>query len=85
MNGNLRIRPLRSGEELTIRELFGRMSPRTRYLRFFSEMPVVPDSLVRMLAEVDDHRRLALVADWTRPHYSTSSPGNVAIDEDRAR
>jgi GNAT superfamily N-acetyltransferase len=85
MHGNLRIRPLRSGEELTIRELFGRMSPRTRYLRFFSEMPVVPDSLVRMLAEVDDHRRFALVAEFDTAYGSdVVALGNVAIAEDRA-
>jgi RimJ/RimL family protein N-acetyltransferase len=57
------IRPLRRGEDRTIRELCARLSLRTRYLRFLVPMPVVPDSLVHMLANVDDPRRLALVAE----------------------
>jgi RimJ/RimL family protein N-acetyltransferase len=60
---HLNIRPLRRGEDGTIRELCARLSPRTRYLRFLLQVPVVPDSLVHMLANVDDPRRLALVAE----------------------
>ena len=60
---HLRIRALRSGEDGPVRELCARLSPRTRYLRFFLPIPVLPDSLVRMLADVDDPRRLALVAE----------------------
>ncbi len=59
----LRIRPLRDCEEDVIRELYAHLSPRTRYLRFFSAMPVLPDSLVRQLACVDGRRRVALVAE----------------------
>jgi GNAT superfamily N-acetyltransferase len=60
---HLRIRALRQGEYDTVRELCARLSLRTRYLRFVSPMPVVSDSLLRMLADVDDPRRLALVAE----------------------
>ena len=60
---SLRIRPLRRGEEDTVRALYDHLSPRTRYLRFFSDMPRLPDYVVRMLACVDYRRQLALVAE----------------------
>lgn len=59
----VRIRPLRRCEEESLRELYDHLSPRTRYLRFFSETPTLPDSTVRMLACVDYRRQLALVAE----------------------
>jgi len=59
----LRIRPLRHCEEQPIRELYAHLSPRTRYLRFFSPMPSLPDALVRQLACVDGRRHVALVAE----------------------
>ena len=62
------IRPLRRGEEGTVREFCTRLSPRARYLRFFQRMPVVPDSLVRLLADVSDPRRLAVVAQLDNVH-----------------
>jgi len=62
------IRPLRRGEEGTVREFCTRLSPRARYLRFFQRMPVVPDSLVRLLADVSDPRRLAVVAELDKVH-----------------
>ena len=62
------IRPLRRGEEGAVREFCARLSPRARYLRFFQRMPVVPDSLVRLLADVSDPRRLAVVAQLDDVH-----------------
>ena len=59
----LRIRPLRRCEEDTLRELYDHLTHRTRYLRFFSQMPRLPDSVVRMLACVDYRRQLALVVE----------------------
>jgi acetyltransferase len=59
----LRIRPLRSGEDGAVRELFARLSLPTRYLRFFLPVPVLSESLLRLLADVDDPRRIALVAE----------------------
>lgn len=81
----LRIRSLRHGEENVVRELYARLSPRTRYFRFFSEMPVMPDSLVRMLADVDDVQRVALVveADSTCGG-DVVALGNLAMNEDYA-
>ena len=59
----LRIRALGRCEEGGIRDLFARSSARTRYLRFLSPFPIVPDSVIRLLACVDYRRRLALVAE----------------------
>jgi RimJ/RimL family protein N-acetyltransferase len=55
------IRALRRDEDGPIRELYGRLSPRTRYLRFLSS--TVPDSVIRQLARVDYRQQLALVAE----------------------
>jgi RimJ/RimL family protein N-acetyltransferase len=60
---HLSIRPLRPGEEGPVRELDARLSTRTRYLRFFSPLPALPDSLLRLLASVDYRRRLSLIAE----------------------
>ena len=59
----LHIRPLRRGDDLPIRELDDRLSPRTRYLRFFLPIPRLPESLLNLLACVDYRRRLALVGE----------------------
>jgi RimJ/RimL family protein N-acetyltransferase len=59
----LRIRPLRRCEEQPIRELYAHLSPRSRYMRFFSVMPSLPDALVRQLASVDGCRQVAFVAE----------------------
>src|ERR1700687_4585189 len=59
----IRIRALHSREERPIRVLHERLSPRTRYLRFLSPIPTLPDALVRRLAWVDYRRRLAVVAE----------------------
>lgn len=56
-------RLLRPGEEELIRTLYARLSPRTRYLRFFSMMPALPDAAVHHLADVDGHRHVALVVE----------------------
>lgn len=59
----LRIRALHRGEEGPIRELYSHLNSRTRYLRFFSAMPTLPESVARVLAAVDYRRQLALVAE----------------------
>jgi len=58
------VRPLRRCEGGVVRELYDHLSPRTRYLRFFSAMPALPDSVVRLLTCGDYRRRLSLVAEW---------------------
>src|ERR1700716_183087 len=59
----VRIRALHSREEQPICVLHARLSPRTRYLRFLSPIPTLPDALVRRLAYVDYRRRLVIVAE----------------------
>ena len=59
----LRIRPLRPDEDGPIRELDAHLSKRTRYLRFLSMMPAMPESLLRLLVSVDYRRRLSLIAE----------------------
>jgi len=83
---SLSIRPLRRGEESTVREFCARLSPRARYLRFFQRMPVVPDSLVRLLADVSDPCRLAAVAQLDNVHGGdVVALGHLAIiDDDHA-
>ena len=61
--GLLHIRPLRRCDDLPIRELYSHLSPRTRYLRFFSPMPMLPEHVLRLLSRVDCRRRLALLAE----------------------
>ena len=60
---HVHIRPLRHCENDAIRAFYARLSPRTRYLRFFSPMPTLPDSVLRLLTCVDHRRSLALVAE----------------------
>jgi acetyltransferase len=63
-NGRLLcIRPLRRCEEDAVHELYDHLSPRTRFLRFFSQMPRLPNYMLRILACVDYVRQLALVAE----------------------
>lgn len=57
------IRKLRSDEDSVVRKLFARLGPRTRYLRFHAPTTILADSLLRTLTDVDDFRRLALVAE----------------------
>jgi len=60
----VRIRALRRCEGAAIRELYAHLSPRSRYFRFLSPMPSLPDSVVRLLSCVDYRRKLALVAEY---------------------
>jgi RimJ/RimL family protein N-acetyltransferase len=57
------IRSLAPGEDDLIRELYAHLSPRTRYARFFSMMPSLPDAVVHQLATVDGRRHVAFVAE----------------------
>jgi acetyltransferase len=82
-NGSdLRIRPLRPWEDHAIRELDRHLSVRTRYLRFLSAMPELPDSLLRLITSVDYHQRLALLAESdTDPAAVVALSEFIAIDD----
>ena len=71
----LRIRPLRRCEEGPIRDLYAHLSPASRYLRFFSPMPELPASVMRLLACVDYRRTLALVAE----HEDGATPEPIGL------
>lgn len=53
------IRAIRSGDEGLMRAGLQRMSPRSRYLRFFSGMPTPPDWLIERLITPDSDTHLA--------------------------
>jgi RimJ/RimL family protein N-acetyltransferase len=86
-NGTLlRIRPLRRCDALPIRQLYEKLSPDTRYLRFFSPMPRLPDPLLELISCVDYSRRLALLAEMRTPDgVQVVALGNfAAIDDNTA-
>jgi acetyltransferase len=80
------VRPLRRCEGGVVRDLYDHLSPRTRYLRFFSQMPVLPESVVRLLTCGDYRRRLSLVAELETPDGAevVALGSFAAIDEHRA-
>ncbi|HEY7291900.1 MAG TPA: GNAT family N-acetyltransferase [Vicinamibacterales bacterium] len=82
----LRVRPLRRNEEEPVRELFAALSPRTRYRRFLSPMPTLPDAITRLLTRVDYRRRLALIAehDGTAGREVVAMASFGAVDEGTA-
>jgi GNAT superfamily N-acetyltransferase len=77
---------LQDGDDGSIRELCARLSLRTRYRRFLIPIAVLPDALLRMLSDLDDPRRLALVAQLgAADGGDIVALGNVApSDGDRA-
>jgi GNAT superfamily N-acetyltransferase len=80
----VRVRPLRRCEDGVVRDLYGRLSPRTRYLRFFSQMPTLPESVVRLLTCVDYRRQLALLVELdTAEGAEVVALGSYAALDDR--
>jgi acyl-CoA synthetase (NDP forming)/GNAT superfamily N-acetyltransferase len=60
--GTVHVRPIRPDDGDRLRELHGRLSPETIYLRFFSPIPTLSDAMVERFVNVDYVDRLALVA-----------------------
>jgi|KBSMisStaDraftv2_1062788.scaffolds.fasta_scaffold103744_2 RimJ/RimL family protein N-acetyltransferase len=80
----LRIRALDHCEIESVRALYAQLSPRTRYLRFFSAMPALSESMEHLLACGDPKRRLALVAEFDDGQHQTEVIGLasfVAVDD----
>jgi RimJ/RimL family protein N-acetyltransferase len=63
----VRIRPIRPEDAERLIEMYGRLSRHTAYQRFFTVMQRLPPDWARMLASVDYHRRLALIAERDAP------------------
>jgi RimJ/RimL family protein N-acetyltransferase len=59
----LHIRSLQPGDDGVLRELYAGLSPRTRYFRFLSPMPRLPESVLTLLTSDDGDRRLTLVGE----------------------
>lgn len=72
---DLVVRPLQPTEGGWVRELHRGLSARTQYLRFFSVMPTLPDSLVALLTAVDYRQRLALIVERRTP----AAPEPIAL------
>jgi len=79
---------LNDGTELTVRMLgpedresflagFARLSPKSRYLRFFTAMPRLPDSALRRLLDTDGIDHVALAA-WRSVRGEMIEPVGVA-------
>ena len=83
---HLHIRPLHACEDGPIRELYGHLTPRTRYLRFFSAAPRLPDSVLKLLSSVDYRRHLAMLAELSvAERAEVAALGSfAAIDDDTA-
>ena len=58
----VRIRPIGPDDKGALRAAWDRLSPESRYRRFFSAMPELGDSMLAFLTEVDHHDHEALVA-----------------------
>jgi RimJ/RimL family protein N-acetyltransferase len=58
----VRLRPIQGDDAAALTRLYDRLSPETAYQRFFAAMRRLPPDWARVLAEVDDDRRAALVA-----------------------
>ena len=56
------IRPVRSGDELVVQEIFDGMSMESRFHRFLQAMPRLTSGMRRLLADVDGARHRAWAA-----------------------
>jgi RimJ/RimL family protein N-acetyltransferase len=59
----VRVRPIRADDAPGLVSMYDRLSRHTAYQRFFTVMRRLPPDWARLLATVDYHRRLALVAE----------------------
>lgn len=78
MGSHLHFRSLRPGEDSVVRDLFARLSLPTRYLRFFLPLPVLSDSLLRVIGAAEDQARIAMVAEADDIGRQVVALGNVA-------
>jgi RimJ/RimL family protein N-acetyltransferase len=83
-----RVHTLRDGTLVRLRHLgpddaeelaagFARLSPESRYRRFFSPMPRLPETLLRRLTATDGYRHVALIAESIP--YDDEPPAPVGV------
>lgn len=58
----VRLRPIRPSDKAGLVEGFARLSPQSRYLRFFTDKATLSQAELRYLTEVDGERHFALAA-----------------------
>ncbi len=73
----MRLRHLGPDDADELRAGFARLSPESRYRRFFSPMPRLSDPLLRRLTATDGHDHVALIAE-TIP-YDDEPPAPVGV------
>lgn len=56
------IRPIRASDKARMLDAFARLSPVSRYRRFFAPLPALSDRMLAYLTEIDHHDHEALVA-----------------------
>jgi GNAT superfamily N-acetyltransferase len=59
----VRLRLLRADDREPLVTGFDHLSPQSRYRRFFTSMPRLPESMIRRLLNVDGDKHLAIVAE----------------------
>ena len=83
----IRVRALKRCEDRPVRDLLTHLSARSRYQRFLSPLPSVPDSMIHLLSCGDSRRQLTLVAEYKfdTPEEETIGLGSFgALDETTA-
>jgi RimJ/RimL family protein N-acetyltransferase len=74
----LRLRPLVPADADELRAGFARLSPESRYLRFFSPVPRLPDAMVQRLTATDGWNHVAIVAETIPLYDEPPEPLGVA-------
>jgi RimJ/RimL family protein N-acetyltransferase len=74
----LRLRPLVPADADELRAGFARLSPQSRYLRFFSPVPRLPESMLRRLTSTDGWNHVALIAETIPLYDEPPEPLGVA-------
>ena len=59
---SVRIRPLRAADRATYEAAVYSLSPRSRYLRFFTPIEKMSKRMLDLMTQVDGHRHLAWLA-----------------------
>jgi RimJ/RimL family protein N-acetyltransferase len=74
----VRLRPIGPADAGELRAGFERLSPQSRYLRFFSPVPRLPDAVLRRLTATDGWNHVALAAESIPLYDEPPEPLGVA-------